>query len=469
MIYIDPPYNTGDDSFKYNDKFNHSTWLTFMKNRLEIAKELLREDGVILVQSDDGEQAYLKVLMDEIFKKEQFETSFFVQVRYENKTLSEDNDYQKVMEVIHVYSKNHNVFLPNKLKEDYSLEKFKYKITELEKGEMIEVGGKTVEVFKEGQYTIEEVDSNIDGLKETWATGSLIRQGGTAAEFLSKYLIDRKSKDGLSTLYKVYDMGNDGLGHRYITGPKKKDAFRGKFFSGVPLSLREGILTGEYKKEKPIPNLLYNFLEYQADFGNNRHEGNVNINGGKKPELLLSYLIDYFSNDNDIVLDYHLGSGTTCAVAHKMGRQYIGIEQLDYGENDSVLRLNNVIQGDGTGISQDFNWKGGGDFIYCELGKWNQQAQEEIKNCNSLEELVSLFSSLYEKYFLNYNVKVQEFKEKVLNEDEFKNLDLMQQKKIFIDMLDLNQMYINKSEMEDKRYNISQEDIELTYEFYKEI
>ncbi len=189
FVYIDPPYNTGDDSFKYNDRFNHSTWLTFMKNRLEIAKQLLREDGVIAIQCDDNEQAYLKVLLDEVFKKEQYETSFYVQVRYENKTLSEDNDFQKVMEVIHIYSKNHSVFLPNKLKEDYLLDKFKYQIKELTNGELIEINGKKVEIFKEGDYEIVEVEPNIDGLKETWATGSLIRQGGTAAEFLSKYLI----------------------------------------------------------------------------------------------------------------------------------------------------------------------------------------------------------------------------------------------------------------------------------------
>ena len=108
LIYIDPPYNTGKDSFGYNDNFNHSTWLTFMKNRLEIAKELLADDGVILVQSDDKEQAYLKVLMDDIFKVEQFETSFYVQVRYGNKTLSEDNNYQKVMEVYNTPRKSNN-------------------------------------------------------------------------------------------------------------------------------------------------------------------------------------------------------------------------------------------------------------------------------------------------------------------------------------------------------------------------
>lgn len=122
LIYIDPPYNTGNDSFGYNDSFNHSTWLTFMKNRLQVAKELLRDDGVILVQCDDNEASYLKILMDEIFGDTSYATTFYVQVRYGQKTLSEKNDYQKLIEQIHMY---HNPeFTPIKPTEDYSIGKF---------------------------------------------------------------------------------------------------------------------------------------------------------------------------------------------------------------------------------------------------------------------------------------------------------------------------------------------------------
>lgn len=468
LIYIDPPYNTGKDSFKYNDNFNHSSWLTFMKNRFEVARELLRTDGVLIVQADDKEQPYLKVLLDEVMKVEQFETSFYVQVRYDNKTLSEDNDFQKVMEVAHVYSKDTSVFKPNKLKEDYSIDKFKFEINELEMGEKVIINGKEVEIFKEHQYEIKEVEPHINALKETWATGSLIRQGGTAAEFLSKYLIERKKEDGLKVLYKVYGMGEDGLGYRYITGPKKDDAFRGKFYSGIPKSIKEAVKNNDYQKEKPIPNIIYNYLEFQGDFGNCRHEGEVDIGGGKKPEMLLSFFIDYFTKPNDIVLDYHLGSGTTAAAAHKMNRQYIGVEQLDYGENDSVIRLNNVIGGDSAGISTnpEISWKGGGDFVYCELAKWNEKAKEHILACESFEELEIFFDSLLEKYFLNYNLKIKEFKENVIKEENFKNLSLSQQKKMFLIMLDLNQIYIPKTEMADKRFGVSEKDQNITSLFY---
>lgn len=477
LIYIDPPYNTGNDEFRYNDNFNHSTWLTFMKNRLKVAKELLSNEGVIVVQSDDKEQAYLKVLLDEIMGGGQFETSFYIQVRYSTKTLSEDFDFQKVMEVAHIYSKRHDIFSPNKLKEEYSLEKFCYKVNELKQGKKIEVGGKIVEIFQDGEYEIEKIEGNINGLKETWATGSLIRQGGTAAEFLSKHLIDRKKTDGLKTLYKVYNMGNDGLGFRYISGPRKKDAFRGKFYSGVPTKIKDDVVKGEYSKEKPIPNLAYNYLQFEGEFGNCRHEGGVDIGGGKKPEMLLSFFIDYFSNEGDIVLDFFAGSGTTAAVAHKMGRQYIVIEQLDYGENDAVVRLKNVIgkanskgklsetieNYDTTGISKAVGWKGGGDFVYCELKELNEEFIQKIREAKDTKELLKIWEEMKTHAFLSYKINPKDVDE---NAEEFKDLSLENQKKFLIECLDKNALYVNYSEIEDKQYNVSDEDIEPNNKFY---
>lgn len=464
LIYIDPPYNTEKDSFRYNDSFNHSSWLTFMRNRLEVAKKLLREDGVLIVQADDNEQAYLKVLLDEVMGADQFETSFYIQVRYGNKTLAEDNDFQKVMEVAHVYSKNTNIFKPNKLKENYSVEKFKYEIKELQPGEKIIVNGKTVEIFKENQYEIKEVEPHIDGLKETWATGSLIRQGGTAAEFLSKYLIQRKSEDGLKVLYKVYGMGEDGLGYRYIAGPKKEDAFRGKFYSGIPKKIKEDVNKGLYQKESPIPNFLYNFLQYEGDFGNCRAEGGVDIGGGKKPELLISFFIEYFTNTNDIVLDYHLGSGTTAAVALKMGRRFIGMEQLNYGEDDSVVRLTNVINGDQTGISKEYQWTGGGSFVYCELLKLNQLFVDKIFQAKNSAQLLSLWEEMKTQAFISYQIKPEQIE---ANVKDYQNLSFDNQKKFLLEILDKNMLYVPLSEIDDKTYKVSDGDKKLNKEFFQ--
>lgn len=151
-----------------------------------------------------------------------------------------------------------------------------------------------------------------------------------------------------------------------------------------------------------------------------------------------------------------------------MQRQYIGIEQMDYIEDIAVERMKKVIDGEQGGISKAVNWQGGGEFIYLELAKWNEQAKEQIQNAKDLPALVKLFDTLYEKYFLNYNVKIKEFKEKIVKEEEFKNLTLEEQKKIFVAMLDNNQMYVNKTEMADTKFGISKEDQNLTSQFYND-
>lgn len=468
-IYIDPPYNTGKkNSFGYNDSFNHSSWLTFMKNRLELAKRLLTPDGVLLVQTDDKEQAYLKVLCDEIFGSEQFESSFFVQVRFTNKTLAEDSALHKVVETIHVYSKNHSNFSINKIKQEYSIQKFCWKITETGEHETIEVGGKTVDIFKDGSYTIEQVEAGYDCLKETWATGSLIRQGGTAAEFLAKYLIDRKETDGLKVLYKVHNMGEDGLGYRYILGPQKESAFRGKFYSGIPTSIKEGVINGDYSKETPVPNLIYNFLSFEGDFGNCRTEGGVDIEGGKKPEQLIKFLLEYFSNPNDIVMDFFAGSGSTLATAHKMNRRYIGVEQLEYGDNDPVTRLKNVIGGDLTGISKepDVSWQGGGSFVYCELAKLNQKYVDEIQNASSKDDIEIIYKKIMASGFISSKVNPRDIDENI---DDFNALSLDDQKAFLMELLDKNLLYVNYCDIDDDEFAISDDDKAFTRSFYGEV
>lgn len=167
LIYIDPPYNTGTDSFKYNDNFNHSTWLTFMRNRLQVAWGLLSQDGAIFVQCDDSEYVYLKAMCDEIFHAENYEITFYVQVRYGEKTLSERNSYQKLIEQVLVYKKP--AYKAKKQVEDYSIEKFEWEIIEKTNGESTELKGRKIKIFKKGEYEIRKVASSINALKETWA------------------------------------------------------------------------------------------------------------------------------------------------------------------------------------------------------------------------------------------------------------------------------------------------------------
>ena len=389
-IYIDPPYNTGNAFENYEDGLEHSIWLSLMRDRLLILHNLLSEDGFFCCQIDDGEGAYLKVLLDEIFGRQNHLTTFYVQVRYGNKTLSEDNDYQKVIEQCFIYAKDVKLAKAVKEKEPYKIEKFEWEIKELEKGEVINIGGKRVEIFKPHQYEITKVKPHLGGLKETWATGSLVRQSGSSGEFLDKNLAPRKEIDGLSCLYKVDGIGEDGLGYRYMTGPKKSTATKGKFYSGIPIKTLEAIKKGEADKEKPIEN----FYDLAGSFGNCRHEGAVDFRGGKKPERLLQLILNHFSREGDLVLDSFGGSGTTAAVAHKMRRQWITVELRDQAFTHIQPRLSRIISGeDQAGVSEELFWKGGGGFRYYRLGpsmlekdKWDNWVISKDYNAGMLTE-----------------------------------------------------------------------------------
>lgn len=472
LIYIDPPYNTGNDDFKYNDNFNHSTWLTFMKNRLEVAKELLRDDGVIFVQCDDNEQAYLRVLMDEIFKG-CFVKTIHVQmsiVQGEKVRASKQGNIVKNGEYLHVYSKNGNkkigikpLYEPSLYDTHYSIyiDKKNNEISLVEFclenakiAKLLELAG----LIKKNKLTNNNLarayneipifrDFIHENAKNIVRTDRMIEIN---KDKLEKNLKAKKTyvynHNGRDYLYGIDSNGN--IKQRFRLSDKVREC--DDYYSTFQIST----MRGDW------------WAGFHIDMGNINKESEKNLDNGQKPERLIQNIIKFTTQPNDIVLDYHLGSGTTCGVAHKMGRQYIGVEQMNYVETITVERMQNILNGAQSGISTNVNWQGGGDFIYFELAKWNETAKEKIMNCDSLEELIKLFDEMYEKYFLNYNLKIKEFKEKVIKEKEFKNLFLEEQKKIFVAMLDNNQMYVNKTEMADKKFGISKEDQNLTSQFY---
>lgn len=363
-IYIDPPYNTGAAFEHYDDNMEHSIWLALMYARIQILKNLLSDDGFFCCQIDDSEGAYLKVILDEVFGRQNYLNTFYVQVRYPNKTLAEDSDYQKIIEQCHIYAKQKQLAKLNRPQAEYDTAKFKWKVVEDSPGEIVILGNKKVEIFKPDQYHIEEIEPCLEGLKETWATGSLTRVSASAGEFFELYLAERKGIDGLGCLYKVEGIGEDGLGYRYISGPKKATANKGKFYSGIPLNRLEELKTGKSYKYLPVSN----FCDFAGSFGNCRLEGNVDFKGGKKPEALLEMILKYYSNPGDLILDSFLGSGTTAAVAHKMGRRYIGIEMGDQAYSHCGPRLNRIINGeDHNGITLSSHWQGGGGYRFYEL------------------------------------------------------------------------------------------------------
>ena len=340
LIYIDPPYNTGNDSFNYNDNFNHSTWLTFMKNRLEIAKEFLSDDGVIFVQCDDNEQAYLKVLMDELFGRVNFISSLV----WKGRGGRQDSKYiAQVHETIIVYAKN---IVQTKIKKKIIKDDSKYNF--------------------------------YDELKEKNYKLQLVRKWGSNSKREDRPNLYYKVEFENEVIVPILPNGNDGCWR--WSKRRLEDAIKNnmivKQINNDKIELYEKIYQGDGKRE-----IVYNswLEETFSGKGIKQIENlfNEKVFEYPKPEDLIKSFLDMATNKNDLIMDFHLGSGTTCAVAHKMGRRYIGIEQMDYIEDIAVERMKKVIDGEQGGISKSVEWKGGGSFIYAEL--------KEIKNFKEYE------------------------------------------------------------------------------------
>ena len=358
-IYIDPPYNTGSAFEYYDDDVEHSIWLSLMRKRLLLLHSLLEDDGFLCCHIDDSESHYLKVVLDEIFGRSNYLTSLYIRVRYTDKTLKSDMDFHKEIEQVLVYRKSSEA-TPNFDYDEVGYDKFIYAIEELGTGKEITLGGKKVTVFEKNEYKIiKKPDGDEYGLKEIWATGTIL-DGNSSGRFFRDYLNGRYEEDGYGVLYKVYGIGDDRYDYRYFTGPKRQGATKGKYYQGVPIDKLEA---EKIERKKPIGG----FYDLAGSFGNCRHEGGVEFRSGKKPEALIEMIIRYFSNRNDWVLDSFLGSGSTTATAHKMNRRWIGIEMGDHAYTLCKVRMDNVINGDKTGISQKVNWRGGGGYHFYEL------------------------------------------------------------------------------------------------------
>lgn len=358
-IYIDPPYNTGNAFEHYDDAVEHSLWLSLMRDRLIILRNLLKADGFICCHIDDSEGHYLKVLMDEVFGRSNYLSTMYVQVRYADKTLKQDMSFHKQIEQVHVYRKDWGA-KPNLNVKQKSFDKFNFYIKEKGKGREIALGGKRVVIFNKGDYEIIKGEGSEDGLKEIWATGSIL-DGNSSGRFFRDYFNGRVEEDGLGVLYKVYGIGDDKFDYRYFTGPQRAGATKGKYFQGVPLKQLED---EDLVQTTPIEN----FYDLAGSFGNCRHEGGVDFRSGKKPEKLIEIVLRHFSNRGDLVLDSFGGSGSTGAVAHKMGRRWIMVELGEHCHTHIIPRLQKVIDGeDQGGISKSVNWQGGGGFRYYKL------------------------------------------------------------------------------------------------------
>jgi len=458
LIYIDPPYNIGGD-FQYNDNFNHSTWLTFMKNRLEVAKQLLSKDGAIFVQIDHHEVAYLNALMDEVFGAENKVQIIAVKVSAASGFKAVNPGPIDVTEFILFYTKSKNdfIFSMNYVETGYhkNYNLFLKKALKIENWKLLPL--KEVVLKKNGYKNEKE-------LKNKYGTISSTVMNKLISDFAFSHADEVISiRDLHKPSDKVRELQERSRKYRDKIIPyKKQDGTYAYLINGGALAFYSNKIKkidGEFK----VTELLTNFWNHISWAGIAR-EGGVKLKNGKKPEKLIRQIIEIAgAKSGDIIMDFFLGSGTTSAVAHKLNIQYLGIEQLNYEDNDTVIRLKNVINGDKTGISKLVNWKGGGDFVYCELMKYNEQFIEKIQKVKDTKTLLKIWEEMKAKSFLNYNVDIKKFDETI---DEFKKLPLNKQKHILFDLLNKNQLYVNLSEIEDKEYGVSKEDKLLNKGFY---
>ena len=396
LIYIDPPYNTGNDSFKYNDRFNHSTWLTFMKNRLEVAKTLLSSNGVIFIQCDDNEQAYLKVLMDEVFFSENYLSTIVVQAKTSSGASGggEDKKLKKHAEYLTFYCKDITNYSPKKIYSEVQLnhliedkqrlgKKYEYDMILLNEGAKIHYtkilagSGEEIIVYKHTNYEIRTIkqiakEEKCDEKDVYVKYFEKIYRTQDAQSSIRHKVVSATNKDG--AFYSI---------EYYPKSGKNKGSLTTNFYHKNELV--NHLKNSAYKNSKGQVVKLREVGSIWADIGWDgiANEGGVKLKAGKKPEKLIERILNLVTNEGEIILDYHLGSGTTCAVAHKMNRRYIGIEQMDYIEDIAVERMKKVIEGEQGGISKALNWQGGGSFIYAELKQIDTFKDAEIGKLNS--------------------------------------------------------------------------------------
>jgi len=363
LIYIDPPYNTGGDSFNYNDRFNHSSWLTFMKNRLEIARDVLASDGSILVQADWNEIHYLKVLLDSIFERENFRNEIIW--AYHGPGSPKMKQYNRKHDNILWYSKS-NIWIFNG--------------DDVRMSSEVHVGGFNNEMSADVSNDYTEKGK----IPEDWW-----EMGRDKEEFIEE----------LSILYDEYErIQNKDWWKMAVAARIRVDGKK-----------RSGYLT-------------------------------------EKPYKLIERFIKAHSNENDIILDFFAGSGTTGYVANYLNRQFILIEQLDNTIEIIKKRFSEI------------------PYVYLELKKYNQTFIEQIEAAKDTETLLQIWEQMKVKSFLNYNVDIKKQDEHI---EEFKALTLAEQKQHLCELLDKNQLYVNLSSLNDADFACTEEEKKVTQYFYQ--
>lgn len=419
LIVIDPPYyfnkRKDNDAFLYNSNFKLSTWLTFMKNRLEVAKELLAEVGLIIIIIGEDGYAQLKLLADSIFNADNYITTI---VWRKTDNQSNIGEFANVKDYILLYRKTSDAQLgrlplSEKAKKEYS---YKDNIGHYRRANILDQ--------TRGKHYFQIKTPNGEVLEGPWMV--------TEKEF--KLLV---AKDGIHWP----ERGNQiPYGKTYLHNQLEKGQITSDFWDASYGTNQRG--------STEMKNL---FDERAFDF--------------PKPERLLMNLISIGSNESDLVLDFFMGSATTQAVAMKMNRRFIGIEQMDYINTVSVPRLQKVMEGEQGGISKDINWQGGGSFVYAELMEKSKGYLESVLEAENTDSLKQIYQLMLENVDLDFRADLEAIQE-MLND----GISLEDKKRLLVKLIDKNQLYYNYSEIDDANVRdlISDTDYAFNQSFYKE-
>jgi len=385
-IYIDPPYNVDAANELYDDFVEHSVWLSLMVPRLRILRNLLSDAGSIWIQISDEEQAYLKVLCDEVFGRKNFVNMLSVNMKNAAGASGggEDKRLKKNCEFVLVYARDYDNMQQfsaafeytemHEVVEQYRTEGKNWHYTSVLyfEGDKVYVGstvdgdGNEIKIYSRDNAEVKSVRQimQLEGITEKevyYKYGDRIFEAKDAQSSIRTRVIAAKKELGITC---------DIISIEYVpkTG-KNKGTLYEQFYKGDKCrlfawlrdisELIDGVL---YKKD-----MQGTYWDFTSSINNLTKEGGVVFPNGKKPEALLSRVFDMTTSKGDIVLDSFLGSGTTAAVAHKMGRKYIGIELGEHCYTHCLPRLKAVVDGEQGGISKAQNWQGGGGFKFYEL------------------------------------------------------------------------------------------------------
>ena len=450
-IYIDPPYNTKSAFEHYNDNLEHSTWLSLMKSRLEILRKLLRDDGGIFVQIDDNEQAYLKVLMDEIFGRDKFLNTISVKMSEASgiKMTHASKRLPKIKEYILVYKKEDLVLNEVKIPKKTWDNEYKTIITNITKEEISFIKS-VCKNEKRSENEIKKVDELLDKAKYS-----------SLSEVYKKENIQEKDKlkFNFDNAYRIFRTTSVSEKATLQLVKLKKLKYTNVFFSQITPQNKMYIIKGDFdeNKKKPRTQVIFSddYLEYNpGDFwtdikttGLDNEGAGVEFKNSKKPEALISRILEMITNENDLVLDSFLGSGTTAAVAHKMNRKYIGIEMGEHAYTHCKVRLDKVISGeDKGGITKNVNWQGGGAYRFYELAPTlinKDKFGEMVINKEYSPEMLANAVALHEGYNFNPNKEIF-WKQSKSTENSY----------LFVTTkyVDINFLNSIKNDMEDEEY-----------------